>query len=192
MRIKARPWMFVVALALLLAPLFVTGSWILTERLIGATSERDFCASCHSMEPFARSHARDVHGGANPRGLIAHCADCHLPHHSPGGYLWAKITTGTHDAWAELLTLVREPDWIAGLEQRADYVHDSGCLRCHANLQDAEQPMVADLAHQAYFKDARTMRCVDCHPHVGHRDLLALLGGQSGAEPSTDTNGESP
>ncbi|RKT43729.1 cytochrome c3 family protein [Thiocapsa rosea] len=173
-----RKWLLTTlgVLGLLSVGILMTGGWILVEGAVQATSGRDFCTTCHSMEPFALAYDQDVHGGRNPRGLKAACVDCHLPHESPGQYLAAKVTTGIRDGWAELRSVFREPDWIGLLERRAEYVYDSGCIMCHAALEDApaEDPTTA-LAHAAYFQAGSNFRCVTCHAHVGHKDLMTYL-----------------
>jgi cytochrome c-type protein NapC len=169
-------WTGLSAGLLAVAVLLLVGGWMLTEGAIQATSDRTFCATCHSMRPFAEAYDRAVHGGQNPGGLAADCVDCHLPHDSPSQYLAAKVRTGIHDIWSELRSVFREPDWIAGLERRAEYVFDSGCLRCHVALQGAPGANpAATFGHQAYFQDGSELRCVTCHAHVGHQDLLELL-----------------
>jgi cytochrome c-type protein NapC len=154
----------------------MAGGWALTDTVIEATSDRAFCTVCHSMEPFAQAYDQDSHGGRNPGGVAAACVDCHLPHTGPVRYLAAKVHTGLHDGWAQVLSLFKEPDWVGNLDRRADYVYDSGCLRCHARLRDAtsDDPTAA-FAHQTYFQQGSNMHCVTCHAHVGHKDLLSVL-----------------
>ncbi|WP_295403039.1 hypothetical protein [uncultured Thiocystis sp.] len=85
----------------------------------------------------------------------------------------AKVNTGIHDGLAQMIAIFRTPDWIANLERRGDYVHDSGCLVCHSRLDQAKgrEPTSA-FTHQTYFSGHDAMQCVTCHAHVGHRDLL--------------------
>jgi cytochrome c-type protein NapC len=185
-------WLGLSLFALASFSILMAGGWVLTEAAIQATSDRDFCTTCHSMEPFAKAYDQDVHGGRNPGGLAAACVDCHLPHDSPGAYLIAKVRTGIHDGWAELMSVFSEPDWIGNLERRADYVYDSGCMKCHSNLRDAPGATPgATFAHQAYFQDDSNLVCVTCHAHVGHKDLLTYLkGGEDGEEATAAEVGE--
>jgi cytochrome c-type protein NapC len=188
-----RKWLVSVlgALGLVTLALLMTGGWVLIEGAVQATSDRDFCTTCHSMKPFALAYDQDVHGGRNPHGLKAACVDCHLPHESPAQYLAAKVKTGIRDAWAELRSVFREPDWIGLLEHRAEYVYDSGCVMCHARLEDApaENPTTG-LAHAAYFQAGSNFRCVTCHAHVGHKDLMTYLAGENTAETAQSAAGE--
>ncbi len=179
-------WLWLVAVLLMTVPVVMIGGWTLTEGAIGATSDREFCTTCHTMEPFALAYDQDVHGGRNSNGIAANCADCHLPHDSPGHYLIAKVQTGMHDGFAQLMSVFREPDWIGNLDNRAEYVYDSGCLTCHAKLQSAtgDNPTMT-LAHQAYFEGDANLLCVTCHAHVGHKDLLTHLSSANTAEATT-------
>ncbi|MCD6400393.1 MAG: NapC/NirT family cytochrome c [Anaerolineales bacterium] len=52
-------------------------SWMVTETGIEVTSHADFCSVCHAMEPMTNSYHDSVHGGNNPRGIMAACTDCH-------------------------------------------------------------------------------------------------------------------
>ncbi len=185
---KTFKWLSITLAAALLLSLFVSASWVVTENVVQATSGQEFCSVCHTMKPFAETYAQDIHGGNNPQGLSAACADCHLPHDSQSGYLIAKVKTGIHDGWAEIVALFKEPDWIGNLENRESYVYDSGCLRCHTHLDRAEgQTPTGAFGHQTYFKSAGAMHCVTCHTQVGHRDLLARLSPESAiAQPTTD------
>ncbi|MCG6896214.1 MAG: NapC/NirT family cytochrome c [Thiocapsa sp.] len=111
-------WLGLAAGLLILVSIAMAGGWILTEGAIQSTSDREFCTTCHSMEPFAEAYDRDVHGGRNPGGVAAGCTDCHLPHESPARYLAAKVRTGIHDGWAELggrldgVGLRRDAAWL--------------------------------------------------------------------------------
>lgn len=185
MPMKTLKWSFLIGTAAIALSLLVSGSWILTESALQATSGEAFCSVCHTMKPFAESYAEDVHGGNNPRGLRTACADCHLPHEGQAKYLLAKLETGLADVWGELVAVIKEPDWIANLEQRKTYVYDSGCLSCHSGLQAArDQTETAAFGHQTYFKSDGAMACVTCHANVGHKDLLARLSADS-APPGT-------
>lgn len=157
-------------------PALVTASWLFTESLIQHTSEADFCAGCHSMQPMAAAYRDSLHGGNNPHGVQAVCVDCHLPHDNPGAYLYRKVVIGLRDSWTEFTTDVSAIDWEARRAHREDFVYDSGCLRCHRNLQQAtaNNPAAA-AAHEAYFLGTLEMTCVACHQHVGHRDLTRHL-----------------
>jgi len=171
------PWTSysLVALATLAAPLITVGIWVGAEHLFRATSGEAFCASCHTMQPFAATYRRDVHGGQNPLGIAAQCTDCHLPHSSPERYLVAKARFGLHDAWAEMTYDLEAIDWQAHRAERERYVFDSGCLQCHSALAEVRGNSRGFVAHRPYFLDETAKQCVSCHPHVGHRDLTTAI-----------------
>lgn len=189
---RMRIWLLAAApVLIILIPGVMAGGWILTDTAMEATSDRAFCTACHSMAPFAQAYDQDSHGGRNPGGVAAACVDCHLPHEGPARYLMAKVRTGLHDGWAQVMSLFKEPDWVGNLERRADYVYDSGCLRCHARLRDApsDDPTAA-FAHQTYFQQGSNMHCVTCHAHVGHKDLVSVLTKDAKAEPAATAEAE--
>jgi cytochrome c-type protein NapC len=151
-------------------------SWLVTDESITATSDAQFCVNCHSMEPFEKAHNADVHGGKNAHGVRATCAQCHLPHDSSFNYMYTKARTGLHDLWVENLGDPDTIDWLAKRADREEYVYDSGCITCHTNLEKATMSSNdALIAHRAYFQGATEEKCVSCHQHVGHSDLVTYI-----------------
>lgn len=151
--------------------LAVTG-WIVVEGSIEATSHAGFCGSCHVMQPMVLSYFADSHGGQNRWGVRAECTDCHTPHESPWGHLWAKTRIGVHDILVTIFTDESRIDWQARREARREYVYDSGCLSCHENVERFPQ---ASHSHAKYFAGLIDARCVDCHETVGHKNLSRYL-----------------
>ncbi|MFP4062228.1 MAG: cytochrome c3 family protein [Halochromatium sp.] len=171
-----RRLVFTLIVVAIIVPAVMAAGWVGTETWVEETSDAEFCTTCHTMEPFAVSHEQDVHGGNNPGGVVAHCTDCHLPHDSAARHLFAKAKTGMRDAFAQAVYPIHKPDWLADLEERAEYVYDSGCLSCHAALKDATSDDPAALAaHQAYFGGDVGEGCVSCHEQVGHKNLKVML-----------------
>ncbi|MBK5968516.1 MULTISPECIES: cytochrome c3 family protein [Thiorhodovibrio] len=174
-RLTNRLFLFI-ALLLVLVPAVMALSWIGTETVLQETADAEFCGSCHSMTPFVETHAEDVHGGNNAGGVVANCADCHLPHTRAQDYLHAKIRTGVHDVLAQGTAWLHPVDWLAKREERDQFVYDSGCLTCHSALKNASKGDPAALAaHKGYFSDQALGSCVSCHAQVGHKDLRAAL-----------------
>ncbi|WP_200234274.1 cytochrome c3 family protein [Thiohalocapsa halophila] len=179
----SRRLLLILVVLLLVVPAAIAAAWMGTETMIKQTSDAEFCTHCHTMEPMAIAHTRSKHGGDNPAGLVAECTDCHLPHDNAANHLFAKATTGLRDLWAQTIYPIHKPDWIGKLDERAEYVYDSGCLHCHSALERAttDDP-AASAAHSAYFANADAegggqgpSSCVDCHEHVGHEDLRNAL-----------------
>ncbi len=168
---RTRRLRFVVGLLILCGVSGVLG-WGVVESVIQRTSGVEFCAGCHSMQPMAAAYQEDVHGGANPDGIRVPCADCHLPHESSFGYLVAKIQLGAHDLWVELTRDTDRIDWLAMRAHRERFVHDSGCLSCHSDLERATSANPrAFVAHKPYFLGQTEKLCVSCHQSVGHAEL---------------------
>lgn len=140
------------------------------------TAGENFCSSCHTMKPMVESYKLDVHGGNNQFGFKAQCTDCHLPHNNAANYLLTKAQTGINDVFFESFTNTSKINWQEKLKQPNKFVYDSGCLKCHSNLQEESlQNQRAFLAHRAYFAKTTTQSCVDCHSNVGHKDLKEFI-----------------
>ena len=152
-----------------------------TTWMVNATSSDNFCATaCHSMQWAAAAYGRAPHY-ANPHGVRASCADCHIPFESrPAtpfqyiiGTIWTKEVSGTHDAIAELRgTISTEEKWQARRPQlaadveawfrRTNYETCKGCHRL-----DAVTGPALDI-HADLIK-AGPVDCVQCHADVGHK-----------------------
>ncbi len=162
-------YLLVAFVALFILPF---SSWLVGQESFEATSNADFCSGCHSMQPFAASHADNAHGGDNEYGIAASCTDCHLPHDTAANYFYTKAETGIHDIWMETFTDTSQIDWRAKTEHREEFVYDSGCLGCHAELEKATS---GQEEHQRYFANATDSQCVTCHEEVGHSNLNKYL-----------------
>jgi len=158
------------------------GTSFFTVIAVKHTSDVNFCGSCHSMKPMAAAYRNSVHGGYGDSGIMATCADCHLPHESTAGYLVQKVRTGLWDVWVETTHDTSKIDWHEKREERRNWVYDSACLHCHENLLLGTRPnKKAFTAHKAYFAKKlvvsgddgkkESAKCVDCHKHVGHYQL---------------------
>ncbi len=168
---------------------FLAGVFIVLGMLISfvsavaiqKTSGVQFCGACHSMTPMVNAYKNSVHGGFGDSGVVAKCADCHLPHDTLFGYIVQKGKSGMWDLWVETMRDTSKIDWFERREEKRNYVYDSGCLHCHQNLLKAtklnSQPFVA---HKAYFENKLKVKegnewkkgqCVDCHKYVGHYQL---------------------
>ncbi|MDT8337679.1 MAG: NapC/NirT family cytochrome c [Sulfurimonas sp.] len=158
------------------------GTSFFTVVAVKHTSDVNFCGSCHSMKPMAAAYRNSVHGGYGESGIMATCADCHLPHKSTAGYLVQKVKTGLWDVWVETTHDTSKIDWHEKREERRNWVYDSACLHCHENLLLGTRPnKKAFTAHKAYFAKKlvvsgddgkkESAKCVDCHKHVGHYQL---------------------
>lgn len=159
-------------------------SWAFTDKALHFTSDQTFCGSCHSMKPMQSSFLRDTHGGRSTLGVQALCTDCHLPQDSTVDYLWMKARNGAWDVWKEFVLGAADVDWHAKRSRANEFVYDSGCLKCHNNLQQASELDHAQfVAHKPYFLGTIQDSCIDCHS-VGHQALERDLP----APPTVATN----
>ncbi len=148
-------------------------SWVITDEGLNRTAHAEFCAQCHSMEPFWASYTQDIHGGNSRFGFQASCTNCHLDNSSSTAYFYSKASKGLHDLWVETFGNPEQIDWEAMRERREEYIYDSGCLSCHNNLLAATQKnSKAFLPHREYFAGRTDKKCVSCHKHVGHKNMM--------------------
>ncbi len=152
--------------------LLIVVSWMGIETSIEVSSHADFCIVCHAMEPMVESYHDSVHGGNNPRGIMAACTDCHTDHTNVVTHLFTKARSGSHDIWVTMTRDESTLDWQAKREQHNAYVYDSGCLSCHRNL---ESVTAGRGEHAKYFSGLVDSQCVDCHEGVGHENLNKYL-----------------
>jgi len=150
----------------------VTLSWMVMETSIEVSSHADFCIVCHAMEPMVKSYHDSVHGGNNPRGIMAACTDCHTSHTNVVSQLYTKARSGTHDIWVTVTRDESTLDWQEKRTHHDEFVYDSGCLSCHRNL---EQVTAGHGEHAKYFAGLVDSQCVDCHEGVGHENLNMYL-----------------
>ncbi len=146
---------------------------LLGAEMVEKTSGEEFCSRCHSMKGVTAAYKEDVHGGSTKLGFITKCTDCHLPHDNVFKYITAKAYTGVKDVLGELFW-AETFDWQANLENRKKFTYTTGCQKCHnLNVIKYEIPK-AFLAHKD-FKTGKVDTCVQCHEHVGHKNIKAHL-----------------
>ncbi len=109
-------------------------------RFMHATSQSDYCASCHVMEP----HYEDwFHSGAHHQ---VECVDCHLPNDNfVNHYVWKGIN-GIKDIVSFYSGMI--PDPIKASDHGIKTIQGN-CLRCHGE-------MVSQTAHTG-------RNCWECH-----------------------------
>lgn len=143
--------------------------------MITLTNTDTFCVTCHSMNPFRQAWLDSAHGGNNPQGVVAQCVDCHLPHGTLVEYVAAKAYTGTRDI---IMNMIIDPytyDWSERRKFREEYTYESSCRKCHAKLLAPKMGLKAILAHREYLRKENKLRCVKCHEHVGHKDMMHFV-----------------
>lgn len=162
-------WLVGVASGIILTIMLVLASGF----MIDTTNKDVFCASCHIMEPFQESWKNAVHGGKNPQGFAAQCVDCHLPHGNFLEYIVMKGITGTNDVIKNFYIDGAEVDWRANAEEnRLDFTFESACRHCHHVLTPPGLSSGGFIAHRSYLRGSANKTCAECHPHVGHKDMV--------------------
>jgi nitrate/TMAO reductase-like tetraheme cytochrome c subunit len=150
-----------VVLGLFLGGAVVGAMAIVTSTVVNrATSTEAFCTSCHSMANVAADphYLQSMHR-ANAVGVLASCADCHVPSNNWFVETYSHVVDGVRDGFAEYTGHFDDPAvWKARLPALAQRVHDemtrensSTCRKCHDAVQirpasPAEQSAHAMLA----------------------------------------------
>jgi len=164
---EKKGWWYGVAIGAILTIVMILASGFMIE----TTNKDTFCASCHVMKPFRSSWQEARHGGNNPKGFAAQCVDCHLPHGNFFQFFMVKGMTGTGDLIQNIYIDGAEFDW-AGNSEKSKFTFDSACRRCHHNLTPPGLPFGGLIAHRTYLRGDTTKRCAECHPRVGHKDMI--------------------
>ncbi len=161
----------------LMAGVFLTLVMVLASGFMVETTNTDqFCVSCHVMTPFRNAWAESKHGGQNARGFKAQCVDCHLPHGNFVEYLTTKAITGTSDVINNMIIDPYTYDWVGAAEaNRLKFTYDSACRNCHSDLTPKGLSSGGRRAHNTYLMGRTTKKCADCHPHVGHEDMIGQI-----------------
>lgn len=168
-----------------------------------ATNSPEFCLSCHEMrDNILPEYQRSSHY-ANPSGVRATCADCHVPR--DWTHKLIRKVGAARELYAKLAGTIATPERFAA--RRLDLARhewdrlrasDSReCRNCHAfdAMDFHRQKREAAEAMRGARDKGRT--CIDCHKGIAHRlpDLTArhraaragLLAGAAIAAPAPGT-----
>lgn len=149
-----------------------------TDVIVKATGTVEFCGgACHSMKAFTLPEYQQSAHHANPSGVVATCADCHIPHGYPEK-LWYKAKAGIRDIIQEgrgviaTAELYEKERWrLANAVWSEMKANDSAnCRHCHAFTVDsvAKQKSMAQKMHKMVLEKKGT--CIDCHKGVAHKE----------------------
>src|SRR5271166_1862166 len=167
--------------------------WLLAALLVGAavvgaggiiasiavdryTSTDAFCtSSCHTMasqadDPYFQHSAHR----SNKEGVRPSCGDCHIPRNNWFVETYTHISSGLHDAYAELTKNFSDPKlWEArrielAREVQADmHAQDSvTCRSCHDANAIKPTSEAGQQSHALLRQGGVT--CVDCHTNLVH------------------------
>jgi cytochrome c nitrite reductase small subunit len=109
------------------------------------------CVNCHVMRDHYDAWAKSSHHA------VATCNDCHTPHDFVGKY-WTKAENGFFHSKAFTLQDFHDPLII---RPKNSLVLQGTCLHCHGDF-------VASIAGREDGGPGGAVRCVRCHPAVGH------------------------
>lgn len=152
------------AVLLVLSLLFVTAETFHYTKTTG------FCLTCHEIRAAEATWRNGPHYN-NSSGVVAQCADCHIP---PGA---AEMVVDKAGRLSELYAHLTEDNspqlWAARQDERGKraraHLQNDACRKCHD--VSAIQP-ASDTGRTAHaLMDLQTTQCVQCHQNVGHRPL---------------------
>ena len=144
------------------------------------TSTEAFCTSCHTMAAVAADpHYQQSAHRTNAGGVLANCADCHVPADNWFDETYSHIVGGIRDGIAEYTGHFNDPPvWAARLPELAQRVRaemrseDSiTCRKCHdpAAIQPASAAGQSAHAMLAQGK----VSCIACHAGIAHAAVAA-------------------
>ena len=155
--------------------------FIAGNKAVKVTSTNEFCASCHVHPHSSQSWKKSTHYD-NQSGMVVNCVDCHLPPPGDLHYLTEKAITGTRDVYGKLFKDTSEINWKkkSQLEHAEGHVYKASCLDCHQNLFPKGLSKEGEEGHLHYSQNKNTVRCINCHLHVGHYDEDAVKAKEVG------------
>ncbi len=133
---------------------------------VGYTSSERFCISCHEMMDSYTGWKASSHYD-NPSGVVAGCADCHLPVDMLSK-IRVKIVTGARDTFLHYFGDPEDLDPMRLAENARRRITDGSCLRCHRNPLPTGISKGGFIAHRA-LQGGVKRKCVDCHKRLVHR-----------------------
>ena len=174
-----RRWLSI--LALLAAGGVVGAGAIVASTVVNSyTSTEAFCTSCHSMRIVAAdSHYLQSAHRSNAAGVLANCADCHVPSNNWFVETYSHVADGIRDGIAEYTTNVADPAaWAARLPVLAQRVREEmqrensvTCRKCHDPARIHPASAAGQSAHMMLAQGNVT--CVMCHADVAHAPVPA-------------------
>ena len=169
---------------------FMIGAVVFVGSLasLSFTSSTAFCTSCHEMNIVAEQGWMHSQHYNNPKGVVAQCADCHIPPELLPK-LWVKTRDGTKDTLIHFFGGLSpaQMDWDELAVQARSKIYDSSCERCHSNPTPKGAPIKALVAHRENLRMDNKKRCVDCHRKEFHGRFEELVRAPaSGTEPRSE------
>ncbi|MFO1327759.1 MAG: NapC/NirT family cytochrome c [Rubrivivax sp.] len=161
------------AAALVLAGLVLGGAG---KAALDHTNATAFCISCHEMKDHNWAEYRSTAHARNRTGVVAGCADCHVPHEFPD-VLWRKLGAA-NDLWQHLAGRLDSPaafeahrlELARKVWARMKSTDSRECRHCHdvAAMEPTLQGRTAQKQHGRIGRDGKT--CIDCHYGIAHKE----------------------
>ncbi|WED27642.1 NapC/NirT family cytochrome c [Vibrio sp. DW001] len=145
-----------------------------TQVVMHATSDTEFCLSCHTMKIPYEEYQSSIHY-SNPKGIRAECSDCHIPQDTVD-YLITKIRA-SKDIYHEFVTgkIDTEEKYEEHRMSMAQTVWDqmkandsATCRSCHEfDAMDTYEQSEEAVKMHAYGQE-NNQTCIECHKGVAH------------------------
>lgn len=145
-----------------------------TQAIMHATSDTEFCLSCHSMQIPYEEYQGSIHF-SNAKGIRAECSDCHIPS-EPLDYVWTKIRA-SKDIYHEFVTgkIDSEDKYEEHRMGMAQMVWDqmkandsATCRSCHDFVAMDTYEQSEDAVKMHDYGKENGLTCIECHKGVAH------------------------
>jgi nitrate/TMAO reductase-like tetraheme cytochrome c subunit len=172
-----RRWLAICSL-LIIGAVIGAGGIIASTFVNQITSTEAFCTSCHSMANVAADphYLQSAHRN-NAAGVLASCADCHVPSNNWFVETYSHVVDGIRDEIAEHTSNFNDPAvWAARLPALAQQVRGEmqreGSVTCRKCHEPARIHPSSTTGQSAHAMAARAhLACVSCHANIAHAPI---------------------
>ena len=138
------------------------------------TSTNEFCYGCHiGMDTVVEEYEASPHF-KNRSGVLASCADCHIPHETiPKIITKVKATADVYHKLMGTITLENFEEHRPALAQKVwDDMSETGsreCKNCHSleRMDESVQDRRTTKNNAPEKVEGKT--CIDCHQAIAHK-----------------------
>ena len=175
---RLRSWSAWKRITLVVVLTLFAGGILLTAGAAGLawTNTLGFCTSCHEMRDTVYAEFKDTIHEKNRSGVVAVCADCHVPR-EPGPLIMAKIRA-TSDLYHHLIGSIDTPEKFEAKRHelatnvwRRMKANDSlECRNCHVESAMSSDLQSERAQNQHAKARAEHQTCIDCHYGIAHTE----------------------